>query len=70
MSVNKNLIITILVIAFGSTLFGQQTKITDYVIFGGRSFTGQMPPLAPGYAVQLSSSTTIQGGSIGSSTLV
>jgi protein associated with RNAse G/E len=70
MSVNKNLIITILVIAFGNTLFGQQTKITDYVIFGGRSFTGQTPPLAPGYAVQLASSTTIQGGSIGSSTLV
>ena len=59
---------------FSSTTFAQQTqtKITDYVIFGGQKdfVTGQTTPLAPGYAVQLGSSCTILGGSIGSYTLV
>jgi hypothetical protein len=48
---------------------GQQTLITDYVIFGGQAIcpgTGQSSPLAPGCGVNIGSSTTIQQGFIGS----
>lgn len=59
-------------IFFGKSLIAQQTKITDYVIFGGQqSLTAnQQAPLSPGYGVQLGSSCNIQGGSIGSYNLI
>ncbi len=53
---------------------GQQLKISDFVLFGG---LGSCPPAwspnappAPGCAVLLASSTTVNGGSVGSYTLV
>ncbi len=46
-------------------LFAQQTKITDYVIFGGKLASGQTTPVSPGYGVQIGSSCNIQGGTIG-----
>jgi hypothetical protein len=57
---------------FGNSLFAQQTKITDYVIFGGQKNLAlpQSTPGAPGYGVQLGSAANIQGGSIGSYHLV
>jgi len=51
-------------------LQAQQTNISDYVIFGGRNAPNQTTPSAPGYAVQLGSSSNIQGGNIGSYNLV
>ena len=60
-------------IFIGSFIHAQQTKITDYVIFGGQknSTPAQTPPLPPGYAVQLASSNNIQGGGhIGSYNLI
>ncbi|MDN3654626.1 MBG domain-containing protein [Ferruginibacter paludis] len=58
----------VLFLSLLSTLQAQQTSISDYVIFGGTSqpLQGQKAPAAPGYGVQLGSSTTINGGSIGS----
>lgn len=56
-----------------SSLRAQQvTLISDYVIFGGTAtaLPGQTAPAAPGYAVQLSSSTNVQGGVIGSNKLI
>ncbi|MEP7080605.1 MAG: hypothetical protein ABI784_07740, partial [Ginsengibacter sp.] len=50
--------------------FAQQTKISDYVIFGGKVAGGQTTPAYPGYGVQLSSSIDIEGGIIGSYNLV
>ncbi len=52
----------------------QQLNITDFVLFGGNGNCpggpGQSVAPSPGCAVQLGSSTSIQGGSIGSYTLV
>ena len=63
---------------FPAVLKAQQLKMTDFVLFGGTKtpLTGQTQPLAPGYAVQLGSSSNIQKssngpeGSIGSYKLV
>ncbi len=56
------------------TVSAQQTTMKDYVLFGGNGScpggTGQSVPALPGCAVQLSSSTNIQGGSIGSYRLI
>ncbi len=58
----------------GGALHAQQTIIKDYVLFGGNGTCPRDPfqkgPLSPGCAVQLSSATNIQGGSIGSYRLV
>lgn len=62
----RSYFLTLVCILFGKTLFAQQTQITDYVIFGGKQAQGQTAPAAPGYGVQLGSSTNIQGGLIGS----
>jgi len=51
----------------------QQLRISDFVLFAGNgSVAGSQSPVpsGPGYAVQLSSSTTINGGRIGSAVLV
>jgi hypothetical protein len=50
----------------------QVTNISDYVIFAGTStaLPAQTAPSSPGYAVQLGSSTNIQGGYIGSYKLI
>ncbi|HEX4852278.1 MAG TPA: hypothetical protein VFV08_15790, partial [Puia sp.] len=47
---------------------GQQLKITDFAIFGGSAspLQGAANAPSPGRGVQLSSSTSIQGGSVGS----
>jgi len=57
---------------FPTILKAQQLKITDFVLFGGTGtvLPGQRAPLAPGYGVQFGSSSSIQGGSIGSFKLV
>jgi hypothetical protein len=59
-------------ILFPNNSTAQQLRISDFVLFGGTSnpLTGQTPCSAPGYSVQLASSTNIQGGSIGSYRLV
>ena len=52
----------------------QAQTISNYVVFGGNGTcpngTGQTPPPVPGCAVQINSSTKIEGGSVGSYTLV
>ena len=61
-------------LCISTSLFAQQpvTTISDYVIFGGTNgvLAGQKAPAAPGYGVQIGSSTSIQGGFIGSYKLV
>ncbi|MBP6513208.1 MAG: hypothetical protein KA347_11095, partial [Bacteroidia bacterium] len=62
-----------LVMLLPSLSFGQLQNLNDYVLFAGN---GTVPgqtcsnPASPGFAVQLSSSTTINGGTIGSYVLV
>ncbi|MBK9637055.1 MAG: hypothetical protein IPO63_04285 [Bacteroidetes bacterium] len=62
-----------LVLLFPKHSFGQVQNLNDYVLFAGN---GTVPgqscanPASPGYAVQLSSSTTINGGTVGSYVLV
>ncbi|MEI8060555.1 MAG: hypothetical protein WCG67_10395, partial [Ferruginibacter sp.] len=50
----------------------QVTTISNYVIFAGTStaLPTQTTPPAPGYGVQLGSSSNVQGGSIGSNKLI
>ena len=49
----------------------QQLQMTDFVLFGGNgTLTGCTNPSSPGAAVQIGSSASIQGGSIGSYTLI
>ncbi|MFM2326370.1 MAG: hypothetical protein RIR31_572, partial [Bacteroidota bacterium] len=59
---------------WGNVLFAQQpqTTISNFVIFGGTSsvLPGQTAPSSPGYAVQLGSSSNIQGGAVGSYKLI
>jgi hypothetical protein len=51
-----------------------QLKITDFVLFGGRGTIPQgttlTTPVAPGYCVQLGSSSNIISGAVGSYTLI
>ncbi|MDB5275807.1 MAG: subtilase family protease [Ferruginibacter sp.] len=67
-TVVKSALCLVLSLSLLATLQAQQTSISDYVIFGGTSqpLSGQKAPVAPGYGVQLGSSTTINGGSVGS----
>src|SRR5688572_27437451 len=65
----------LLLSAFGiSSSLKAQSNIRDYVIFGGNGTCptgpGQTPPPFPGCAVQIGSSTKIDGGSIGSYTFI
>ncbi|HKZ66006.1 MAG TPA: hypothetical protein VJ111_06615, partial [Chitinophagaceae bacterium] len=48
----------------------QQLKISDFALFAGSGGTGTTTPPSPGYGVQIGSSITINGGAIGSYTLV
>lgn len=60
-------------ILIGNITYGQQTKIQDYVIFGGNGSCpglGQTSPSAPGCAVQIGAGTTVNGGDIGSYGLI
>jgi hypothetical protein len=66
----KKYFILLLCIFFGGILYAQQTSISDYVLFGGKTATGQTAPSAPGYGVLIGYSNNIQGGSIGSYNLV
>ncbi len=62
-----SIFVLILSIFACNTLLAQQTKISDYVIFGGTNGqAGKTAPAAPGYGVTIGSPSTIQGGSIGS----
>ena len=70
----KNIFLCLLILNFLiNAAHGQQLKMSDFVLFGG---TGNCPtapqavPPSPGCAVVLGSSTTIQGGSIGSYKLI
>ena len=65
-------LVFIFLITSSSSRAQQVTQISDYVIFGGTAtvLPGQTAPAAPGYAVQLGSSTNIQGGVIGSNKLI
>ena len=75
-NVKTSCFVIIICLLFGKLTLAQQpkTKITDYVIFGGKKETTvpaqTLPPTPPGYAVQLGSSCNIQGGSIGSYHLI
>jgi hypothetical protein len=55
-----------------TNLFSQQTQtqIRDYVIFSGNGGPGTVAPPTPGYGTFIGSSITINGGSIGSLSLV
>ena len=58
------LLITIQCLFLSISLVAQQTKISDFVLFGGKNSA------LPGYAVQLGSSSNVQGGSVGSFKLI
>jgi hypothetical protein len=64
----------LLVVLYPGTLNAQQLKITDFVLFGGNGTCpggpSQKAPALPGCAVQIGSSSNIQGGSVGSYSLV
>ncbi len=47
-----------------------QLKMSDFVLFSGDGAPGATVPTSPGYAVQIGSSATISGGSVGSFNLV
>ncbi len=69
------LLLFIITFCFGFTVCSNaqvQTNISDYIVFGGTSgvLPGHTPPSAPGYGVQLGSSSNLQGGSVGSFQLV
>lgn len=73
-----SLLIPLFAMFFGNSLYAQTpvTTITDYVIFGGAK-SGMIAtppnlttPASPGYGVQIGYSSYIQGGSIGSYTLI
>jgi len=60
---------------FGSILIStnseaQQLNIRDFALFSGSGGTGTTIPPSPGYGVQIGSSITINGGSVGSYTLI
>jgi hypothetical protein len=59
-TISKPLLTFVLFVSSIAIVQAQQTSISDYIIFGGNS------QALPGYGVQLGSSTTINGGSIGS----
>ncbi len=64
----------LLVVLYPGTLNAQQLKITDFVLFGGNGTCpggpSQSPPALPGCAVQIGSASNIQGGSVGSYSLI
>ncbi|MEJ7586606.1 MAG: hypothetical protein WKI04_03480 [Ferruginibacter sp.] len=70
----KGIVFVILQCLSATILNAQQTNIREYVLFSGNgSYPGgerQKYPGPPGYAVQLGSFSTIQGGSVGSYRLV
>ncbi len=73
--INKKSCILLLTCFFSvQLLIAQQTQITDYVIFGGKTASGQTTPPSPGYGVIIGSSCNVKGGiiagSIGSYNLV
>jgi hypothetical protein len=66
-----SLILTILatsILGYGQQ--AQQLQMSDFVLFAADGASGRYSCSSPGYAVQLSSSTTISGGSIGSFNLI
>jgi len=66
-----SLILTILatsILGYGQQ--AQQLQMSDFVLFSGDGGPGTSSCSSPGYAVQLSSSTTVTGGAIGSFKLV
>jgi hypothetical protein len=70
-STSAKLLMTFVVtLSLTSMLQAQQTSMSDFVIFGGAKSSGQTQPPAPGYAVQLGSSSLVQGGAVGSYGLV
>ena len=48
----------------------EQLQISDFAVFAGAGLQGATVPTGPGYAVQLGSSSNINGGSVGSLKLV
>src|SRR5688572_3040113 len=63
----------LLVVLYPGTL-NAQLKITDFVLFGGNGLCpggpSQKAPASPGCAVQIGPASNVQGGSVGSYTLV
>ena len=53
-------------------IFGQsqQLQMSDFVLFSGAGGTGTSTCGSPGYAVQLGSSSSVNGGTVGSYKLV
>lgn len=67
------LLALVIFLFFSSTLYSQQLKLTDFVIFAGQnppSLNNVTSPASPGFAVNIGSATTISGGHIGSYNLV
>ncbi|MFM2208234.1 MAG: hypothetical protein RL213_2209, partial [Bacteroidota bacterium] len=63
----------IVVLSFGTVSFAsaQSLQITNFAIYGGqRNAVGVTAPAAPGYGVVFNSSTSMQGGNIGSEVLI
>src|SRR5690349_10655297 len=69
----KGFIALLLTVFFISNIKSQQLKITDFVLFGGQSKSSSIKctnPGSPGYSVNISSATSINGGRIGSYNLI
>jgi len=65
-----NILFGFLFIFLCTSLKAQQPSISDFVIFSGKPAPGQTAPASPGYGVQVGSSSSIQGGTTGSYSLV
>ncbi|MBL7763411.1 MAG: hypothetical protein JNL23_08325, partial [Chitinophagaceae bacterium] len=67
-------VFTLSIILLPTLSFSQQLKISDFVLFGGNGLCpagpGQTPCNSPGCAVQIGSSSVINGGAVGSYRLV
>jgi hypothetical protein len=52
------------------TAVGQQLQMSEFVLFSGAGGPGTSPAASPGYAVQLGSSSAVNGGAVGSFKLI
>jgi Subtilase family. len=69
-----NYVISLLLLSLSPSLYNginaQQLKIYDFALFAGNGGPGTSAAPSPGYGVQIGSSITINGGSVGSYKLV
>ena len=68
--INQIICFTFLFVLIHLDTDAQQLQMSDFVLFSGSAASGTTSPASPGAGIQLSSSTSTSGGSIGSYKLV